>query len=64
LETRYRRGQYLRPNIAEFADISEIFWQTNFRYVSSTKGVPNIAEFANITQIFGQKTFGDIGPPV
>ena len=26
---RSYRGQYLRPNIAEFADMSEIFWQKN-----------------------------------
>ena len=51
-------GQYLRPNIAEFTNISEIFWQKiPVIQAPSTKGVPNIAE------IFGQKTFGDIGPP-
>jgi hypothetical protein len=31
----YRGGQYLRPDIAEFANFSEIFWQKNSRYIGS-----------------------------
>jgi hypothetical protein len=41
-------------NIAEFANMSEIFWQKNSRYKGpSTKRMPNITEFANMSKIFG-----------
>ena len=72
LKTEYKESlftqeeaQYLRSNIAEFANMSEIFWRKNSRYIGPQyKGVPNIAELANMSKIFGQKTFGNIGPPV
>jgi hypothetical protein len=31
-----RGGQYLPPNIAEFANMSEIFWQKNSRYIENS----------------------------
>ena len=56
-------GQYLRLNIAEFSNMSEIFWIKKFPVYPSTKGVPNIAEFANMSEIFGEKNFRQYWAP-